>query len=89
MTRAEFNDAADAYCARFSASSTSGQRTPKHNANEGGVAHSAHLFGLARDVVYDEPQDPHARAADGLRLGLRVIIESDHDHLQPWDWKAG
>ena len=89
MTRAEFNDAADSYCALFGASTTSAGRTPTHNAAVGGVAQSAHLFGRARDVVYDEPQSAAGRVAVGARLGLRVIIEVDHDHLQPLDWRAG
>jgi hypothetical protein len=89
MTRAEFNDAADTYCALFAASTTSGQRTIKHNKAVGGVANSAHLYFLARDVVYDAPPDQAVRIEAGRRLGLRVIVEGDHDHLQPWDWQAG
>ena len=29
------------------------------------------------------------RSAVAERLGLRVIFEDDHEHLQPADWKAG
>src|SRR5688572_15015308 len=89
MTRAEFNDAADTYCAIFAASQTSGQRTIKHNKAVGGVPNSAHLFGLARDVVYDTPPDKDMRVSMGARLGLRVIVEGDHDHIQPLSWQAG
>ncbi len=89
MTRAEFNDAADTYCALFGASTTSGQRTLKHNKAVGGVANSAHLFGRARDVVYDTPPDSTACVEAGKRLGIRVIIEGDHHHLQPLSWQAG
>lgn len=89
MTRAEFNDAADTYCALFGASTTSAQRTLKHNKAVGGVPNSAHLFGRARDVVYDTPPDKDKCVSMGARLGLRVIIEDDHHHLQPLDWQAG
>ena len=71
------------------ASETSGTRTEAHNAAVGGVEHSAHLVGLARDVVYDKPVPLEERTEWSRRLGLRLIVEGDHDHLQPIDWKAG
>ena len=89
MTRAEFNDAADTYCALFSASSTSGRRTRHHNAAVGGVPNSAHLYGLGLDVIPDSNPEPAAASEAARRLGLRLIIESDHHHLQPLDWRAG
>jgi hypothetical protein len=89
VTRAEFADAVLAYCIRFRASETSGYRTLARNTAEGGVAHSGHLFALARDVVPDVEPDPEEASDVAERLGLRVIIEADHHHLQPQDWRAG
>ncbi len=89
MTRYEFADAVDAYCNVLAASTTSGKRTARHNALVGGVAHSAHIVGLAVDIVYDTPPPKEERWAWAERLELRLIVEDDHDHLQPLDWKAG
>jgi hypothetical protein len=55
----------------------------------GGVTHSAHLAGLAVDVVYDAPLAEAMRQGWASRFGLRLIVEGDHDHLQPLDWAAG
>jgi len=77
------------YCARTGASGTSWIRTEKHNKAEGGVAHSAHLVGLALDVTYDAPVPLAERIEWAARLGLRLITDDDHDHLQPLDWRAG
>jgi len=85
----EFATRALVFCAETGASVTSWLRTHKHNTEERGVTHSAHLIGLAVDVVYDEPiaeDDAKATAAD---LGLLLIRGADHDHLQPQHWRAG
>ena len=89
MTRAAFADAVLTYCAHLGCSVVSGYRTRARNTAKKGVAHSAHLFGLGADVVPDvEPN--HDEASDvAKRLGLRVIFEPDHHHLQPLDWRAG
>lgn len=89
MAPAEFLDALRSCCARFGASVTSYGRTPLHNDAVGGVPGSAHQFWLAADVVYDAFVPEPARRLVGTRLGLRVIVEPDHDHLQPIDWPAG
>jgi len=89
VTRAEFNDAADTYCAFFSASSTSGRRTRKHNAAKKGVASSPHLFGVGLDVILDVEPEAATAIDVGRRLGLLVLIRPDHHHLQPLDWRAG
>lgn len=89
MTREDFADAVIAYEAITGASETSGGRTARHNAKVGGVAHSAHLAHRAVDVVYDDPPPKEERWSWAERLGLRLIVEDDHDHLQPLDWKAG
>lgn len=89
MSSAEFLLRLQLYCHLLGASVTSWGRSIKHNADVGGVPQSAHLYWLAADVVYDVPVDP-ARALDtARRLGLLRIPESDHDHLQPLDWRAG
>lgn len=89
MTHTDFETAVEHYCALTCASVTSGRRTYRHNLKVGGVAASPHLFNLARDVVYDYELPRELREEWARRLGLRLIVEGDHDHLQPWDWRAG
>lgn len=88
MTPHDFASALIAYCAATAASVTSWGRTPKHNAAVGGVAESAHLIWTAADVVYDANGVPPPgvtahRDALAARLGLRLIHEGNHDHVQP------
>lgn len=81
-----FSELVYAYCLTFSASETSGVRTVQHNAAVGGHPKSAHLAGLARDVVYDGGR-PGVEADAWLQLrGLRRLWEGDHDHVMPLDW---
>ena len=81
-----FGEVVYAYCLTFSASETSGFRTVAHNAVVDGHPKSAHLAGLARDVVYDgTPPGAEADAWLALR-GLKRIREGDHDHLMPLHW---
>lgn len=87
MSLHAFVDALVTYCALTRGSVTSWGRTTLHNMNEGGVAYSGHRFWLAADVVYDEPPPPADRKELGRRLGLRVLPENDHDHLQPLTWE--
>lgn len=82
MTPLEFADALRAYCARTLGSVTSWGRTPAHNTAVGGVAGSLHQLWLAGDVVYDKPLLLEVRQQAASRLGLRLVPESDHDHLQ-------
>lgn len=91
MTPLDFWQALTAYCALVGGSVTSYGRTQEHNARVGGVPLSGHLFWLAADVVYDDATRARAlpRADFARRLGLRLIAESDHDHLQPWAWPPG
>ena len=77
------------YCAITSASVTSWLRTAHRNRLVDGVPHSAHLVGLAVDVIYDQGLAPEERREWAERLGLKLIAEGDHDHLQPLDWRAG
>lgn len=74
------------YATRVRGSVVSGYRTFLRNRAVGGVAASRHLDGLAADVVLDEPlthpiavDARHRLAAD---LGIKLVVEDDHDHLQ-------
>lgn len=88
MTADTFAVKVMAYCNGFQASVTSWGRTVKRNLAVGGVARSPHLLWLGCDVVYDHPQELEACEEFARSIGLRVIREKDHDHLQPLDWKA-
>jgi len=54
---------------------TSGYRCSCENRRCGGVAHSLHLVGAARDYI------PAGIVPDTIS-GLRVIREIDHDHVE-------
>jgi hypothetical protein len=78
------------YCRTTDASVTSGYRTELHNgALKGSVPDSPHTRGLAADVVYDHPGVATTRETFASDLGLEIVHESDHDHLQPKGWKDG
>lgn len=68
---------------------TSWGRTRAHNAAVGGVESSPHLRWVGAGVVYDERPDLENAATAARLLGLRLIREADHDHLQPLEWSAG
>jgi len=61
---------------------TSWIRSPNHNAALGGVPTSRHLMGLAVDVVFDNPADAPGFQEAALTLGLQVLFEGDHLHVQ-------
>ncbi len=86
MTREAFAAAVYSYARRFDASVTSWIRSPHHNAEVGGAAESPHVTGLGVDVVYDVQPKRDDAASYAALLGLRLLRESDHDHLQPLDW---
>lgn len=87
MTKAEFDDAVNTYCTIMEASVTGGRRTTKRNAQKGGKHNSAHLDGLGADVVCDEPRTISAHEETAEMCGLLAIVEKDHIHLQPLDWR--
>ncbi|HEV8674025.1 MAG TPA: D-Ala-D-Ala carboxypeptidase family metallohydrolase [Methylomirabilota bacterium] len=87
MTAGAFARAVRAYCAAARASVTSWGRTPQHNAAVGGVAQSPHLVWMAVDVVYDQQEPVDFRQGLAHSLGLVVLREETHDHLQPADWR--
>lgn len=74
------------YATRVRGSVVSGYRTSARNRAVGGESVSFHLQGLAADVVLDEPLT-HPVATDARHrlaseLGIQLVIESDHDHLE-------
>ncbi len=87
MTPAVFLDALIRYCALTRASVTSFGRTTPRNLDAGGVAYSGHRFWVAADVVYDAETPMEDRRELARRLGLRLLPERDHDHLQPLTWE--
>lgn len=84
----DFAAAVLGYCLAYSGSVTSWCRSVDHNTAVGGVPASAHLLGLAVDVIYDGAA-PGPDADDWLRLhALKRLREGTHDHLMPLDWRA-
>jgi len=67
---------------RFSFSVTSWFRSKKRNTYVGGVDNSMHLYGLAVDVVLDDPEDTKAFKQACWRLKLKCLDEGDHLHVQ-------
>lgn len=84
MDPSSFATSVMAYCSAMTASVTSWGRTGLHNHQVGGVEGSFHVVWLAADVVYDEPPPVEYRRMAALRLGLKLVVEEDHDHLQPF-----
>jgi hypothetical protein len=89
MSSADFGLRVQLYCHLLEGSVTSWGRSVAHNAVVGGVPQSAHLYWLAVDVTYDGPRNLALALDTARRLGLLLIHEADHDHLQPIDWRAG
>lgn len=83
MTPAEFASALMAYAAATRGSVTSWGRTVMHNRDVGGVPDSAHLLWVGADVTYDNDDAPSWREAIAKRVGLHLVHEGDHDHVQP------
>lgn len=61
---------------------TSWFRTRAHNKAVGGAANSKHLSGQAVDVRIGDDGDRSQFKADAERLGLWVLEEDDHIHVQ-------
>ncbi len=66
----------------FPLSVTSWLRSRRHNTDVGGVKDSRHLLGLAVDVVFDPGVDTTDFALLASGIGLEVIVEGDHLHVQ-------
>lgn len=91
MSIGEFAEAVAMYCLLHGGSITSWGRSTHHNREVGGVPGSPHRFWRGADVVYDDlnTQSDPLRLEYARRLGLKIVQEGDHDHLQPLDWAAG
>lgn len=89
MSPAEFQYALMQLYSLHPFSETGGQRTRSRNDDVDGVAHSPHLFWVGRDVVFDKPPTVAECGELGRRLGIRILKEHDHHHIQPADWLAG
>ncbi len=86
MTRTEFDAICGTLEVEFPISQTSGRRTLEHNKKVGGSPASFHLSGRGRDYVWDKDTRLNRIATFTRRvkgLGLKLIPEGDHDHLQP------
>jgi len=66
----------------FDLSVTSWIRSRAHNSNLGGVSDSRHLLGLAVDIVLDDNRETADFRIHAVSLGLQVIHEPDHLHVQ-------
>jgi len=84
MTPLEFAEALMAYCAWSRGSVTSWGRSPERNAQVGGHPYSLHQIWLGADVGYHPNPKPAEDVARRMasRLGIRLVREGDHDHLQ-------
>ncbi len=89
MTPADFAIRVMQYCRSNTGSVTSWGRTAAHNARVGGIPDSPHLVWLGADVVYDYRPLLAVARASARELGLAVIHEPTHDHLQPLTILAG
>lgn len=67
---------------KYSFSVTSWFRTDKRNKLVGGVNGSYHLFGLAVDIVLDDITERSEFIKDCKSIGLKVVPEIDHIHIQ-------
>ena len=76
----------------YNGSITSGCRTPARNLQKGGHVDSKHTFaggwGMARDFMFDTPEDRDAAFKEAKNKGwYPVILESYHPaqlHVQGW-----
>jgi len=82
MTTGEFVEAILTLAREFRFSVTSWGRSPQRNAEVGGHPESWHRAWLAVDVVLDAPQDQERFVKRARRLGLQVVMEADHLHLE-------
>lgn len=89
MTPGEFLAALMQLAGAFEFRITSYYRSPAQNLALKGQPSSPHLFWVGADVVLLEAHDKERFLADAPRVGLTVIEEADHFHLQPLGWTPG
>ena len=69
---------------------TSWGRSDKRNQSVGGIPNGPHTWWLGADIVYDDAvPNILALQSEATRLGLKVIREPGHDHIQPLNFPAG
>lgn len=71
--RTEFLELLALFYLRIPCSETSGVRTPAHNRDIGGATDSAHVHGVAQDVILDAEVNPDAAIYHAKRLGFYGI----------------
>lgn len=79
----EFCERVAGVCLLVDGSVTSWGRSRKRNEDVGGVANSWHLQFLGADVVLDDTANESLLFWAARRLGLQVVKEEDHYHLEP------
>ena len=77
-----FSDKVLALCLIYDCSETSGFRTDMRNLLVGGAPDSRHKEALAKDIVPDDQKRTHEIEHAARKLGLWVLVESDHIHVQ-------
>ena len=77
-----FDDKVLALCLIYDCSETSGYRTDMRNTAVGGASDSRHKDALAKDIVADDQRQVHEIEHAARKLGLWVLVEDDHIHLQ-------
>lgn len=83
MTASDFAAAILTLAVQFRFSVTSWGRSAARNAAVGGVRGSYHLAFRAVDVVLDPDQDADLFRRRAEELGLEVLTEIEHLHLEP------
>lgn len=86
MTIEQFAAALHALCHPYGGSITSWGRTNRHNRYVGGVEGSPHIWWLGADVVWDKLPALGELQVLARSLGLMIVREGSHDHVQPWGW---
>lgn len=89
MTRGAFYEAVYTYCIATGARVTSGPRPLTVDQELMAVSLHPHVAGFGADVSYGTPPELARRHALANSLGLRLVTEPAHDHLQPLDWPPG
>ena len=89
MTPHTFLDALMQLASRFRFRETSGYRSAAGNQAVGGVKYSSHQFWLGRDILLDPGEDTVMFTEAARRVGLKVLNEGDHLHVQPATWEKG
>lgn len=69
-------------CQLHRLSVTSWWRSPARNKSVGGTRNSRHLMGLGVDLVPDVGESRAEVMATARKLGLQVVDEQDHIHIE-------